>query len=321
MNRKSVWALILGGIFMINSASAAVMDDSHLISHKATASLEQLISEARARIDAYTGGELSKAEMHLMLDQLLEHPVGRSVFIGKGLDGEATRFFISGASDEANPLIRWICDRAPVVLATQERFRIFCTELQKRVHSGVHFASVPCGIMDDLLGLNLADTHNVLFSGIDLDEKSLKLAQASAQAKGRGKMSSFYQSDAWNLGKFEERFDVLTSNGLNIYESDDAKVTALYREFFKTLKPGGILITSFLTPPPAKGGTTWKDVNPIEAVKQRILFGTIIGVGWQHFRTEETTRAQLKEAGFNNIEIIYDSQGMFPTVIAKKPKL
>lgn len=303
---------------MMNNACVAATDDSHLISHKATASLEQLVSEARTRIDAYQGVELSKTDMHLMLDQLLNHPIGRSVFMGKGLDGQATQFFINSSPSDTNPIIRWMCDKAPAVLATQERFRIFRNELQKRLRSGMRFASVPCGVMDDLLGLNTTDTRDILFSGIDLDEKSLKLAQASAQAKGLESISHFYQSDAWDLGKFEEQFDVLTSNGLNIYEGDDARVTALYQEFFNTLKHGGILITSFLTPPPAKGGTTWKDVNLTEAAKQRILFGTIIGVGWQHFRTEETTRAQLKEAGFSDVEIIYDSQGMFPTVIARK---
>jgi SAM-dependent methyltransferase len=318
MNRKSVFILILGGVFMVGSTSAAAMDNSHLISHKATASSEQLISEARARIDAYQGTELSKADMHQMLNQLLDHPVGRSVFMGKGLDGQATQFFISGAPSDTNPIIRWMCEKAPVVLATQERFRIFRNELQKRLQSGMHFASIPCGLMDDLLGLDLTGTHDVLFSGIDLDQNSLKLALASAKAKGLEEMTHFHQSDAWDLGKFEGQFDVLTSNGLNIYEGDDAKVTALYREFFKALKHGGVLITSFLTPPPAKGGTTWKDVNPTEATKQRILFGVIIGVGWQHFRTEETTRAQLKEAGFADVEVIYDSQGMFPTVIARK---
>lgn len=318
MNKKSIFALIFGGVFIMSNAYAAAVDDRRLISHKSTAPLEQLVSEARARIDAYPGVELSKAEMYQMLNQLLDHPVGRSVFMGKGLDGEATQFFISGAPSDTNPIIRWMCEKAPAVLATQERFRIFRSELQKRLQSGMHFASIPCGLMDDLLGLDLTGTHDVLFSGIDLDENSLKLALASAKAKGLEEMTHFYRSDAWDLGKFEGQFDVLTSNGLNIYEGDDAKVTALYREFFKTLKHGGVLITSFLTPPPAKGGTTWKDVNPIEAAKQRILFSTIIGVGWQHFRTEETTRAQLKEAGFADVEVIYDSQGMFPTVIARK---
>lgn len=315
--KKNIFLLMLGGTLMV-SCTPVALKDSDLISHKQTASLNQLTKEARERIEAYKGTEIPKSEMHFMLDQLLAHPMGFSVFVGKGLDGKATQFFISGAEGEANPMIRWICDKAPVVLATRERFGIFKKELQKRLHSNMHFASVPCGVMEDLLGLKLVKVDNVKFTGIDLDEKSLELAAANAAKKGFKNVSNFYRADAWNLEEFEEHFDVLTSNGLNIYEADDAKVTALYKGFFKVLKPGGILITSFLTPPPAMGGTTWKNVNMAEATKQRILLGTIIGVGWQHFRTEELTRAQLTEAGFIDIEIIYDSQGMFPTVIAKK---
>ena len=319
MNKKSVLILVFGGVFMMSSVNAtAHADDERLISHTKTAPFEVLVTEARARIDAYQGTEISKDEMHTMLNQLVEHPFGRAVFENKGLNGELTKLVIDGSKDEINPLINWFLNGAPAVLATRQRFGIFRDELQKRLHSGMHFASAPCGVMDDLLGLNLTDTHDVLFSGIDLDKRSLEIAHTSAQAKELEKMSSFYQSNAWDLSKFEGQFDVLTSNGLNIYVADDAKVTALYAEFFKTLKPGGILITSFLTPPPAMGGTTWKGVNPADAAKQRILFGTIIGVGWQHFRTEETTRKQLKEAGFVDVEIIYDSQGMFPTVIARK---
>ena len=125
--------------------------------------------------------------------------------------------------------------------------------------------------------------------------------------------------NAWNLKKFYNGFDLITSNGLNIYEKDDEKVTSLYCEFFKALRSGGTLITSFLTPPPSFGGTTWKNCNEENLAKQRILFGIIIGVNWQNFRTEEITRRQLTDAGFINIKIIYDSQGMFPTIIAQKP--
>ncbi len=124
MKKISILTLVFGGMLMMSNANAAAVDGDHLISHRATASLEQLISEARVRIDAYPGAELSKADMLLMLDQLLEHPVGQSVFMGKGLNGQATQFFISGAPSDTNPIIRWICDKAPVVLATQERFRI-----------------------------------------------------------------------------------------------------------------------------------------------------------------------------------------------------
>ena len=52
--------------------------------------------------------------------------------------------------------------------------------------------------------------------------------------------------------------------------------------------------------------------------KQRALFAEIIQVKWNTFRSEALTRSQLETAGFSDLEFIYDSQGMFPTVVAKK---
>ncbi|ABV74676.1 hypothetical protein A1C_01825 [Rickettsia akari str. Hartford] len=36
------------------------------------------------------------------------------------------------------------------------------------------------------------------------------------------------------------------------------------------------------------------------------------------FRTESETRTQLKKAGFQILEMIYDSQGIFPRIAARK---
>jgi hypothetical protein len=51
---------------------------------------------------------------------------------------------------------------------------------------------------------------------------------------------------------------------------------------------------------------------------QRIVFLNILDVRWQCFRNEERTRLQLKDAGFNKLEIIYDRARVFPTVLAHK---
>ena len=48
------------------------------------------------------------------------------------------------------------------------------------------------------------------------------------------------------------------------------------------------------------------------------MFADIIKAKWQNALTENQMRHQLEQAGFNQIEILYDSQGMFPTVIAKR---
>jgi len=179
-------------------------------------------------------------------------------------------------------------------------------------------ASLPCGLMDDLLGLNYKGLNGIQLVGIDLDERSLKLAEENAKNKTGNFTTSFFKRDAWHLNATEE-CDILTSNGLNIYEKNDQKVVELYDQYYKALKPGGLLITSFLTPPPTLSkDSPWRDYCLEDVFKQKALFGDIIEVSWQSFRTEAQTRQQLEEVGFKVTEIIYDTQHMFPTVVAKK---
>ena len=64
--------------------------------------------------------------------------------------------------------------------------------------------------------------------------------------------------------------------------------------------------------------STWRNFNPGDLKKQKAIFSDILQVQWQAFRTEAQTRAQLEEAGFKIREVIYDTQGMFPTVIAER---
>jgi hypothetical protein len=62
----------------------------------------------------------------------------------------------------------------------------------------------------------------------------------------------------------------------------------------------------------------WKILDPEALQKQKALFNDVIQVSFQCFTTEEQTRAQLNAAGFLSVDVIYDSQGMFPTVLATK---
>ncbi|MDP9196255.1 MAG: class I SAM-dependent methyltransferase [Pseudomonadota bacterium] len=110
----------------------------------------------------------------------------------------------------------------------------------------------------------------------------------------------------------DRQYDAISSNGLNIYEPDDARVVQLYARFFRVLKPGGTLVTSFLVPPP------WPLANGEHLKKQKAVFADILQVQWQHFRTEDQTRKQLKNAGFRDCVFLYDSRHMFPTVVAHR---
>ncbi|MGK4333606.1 hypothetical protein AU490_12650 [Lonsdalea populi] len=280
-----------------------------------------LLAERR-RIE--TRGDLDDApvgELLSLFDQLCEFPLGRFLILNKGLDAFWTNELVTWTPEhprELHPLERILFTQLPATLATRERYGIFCRELQKRLMPGGAMASVPCGLMTDLL--NLAGAKNVRLVGIDMDEAALAQARALAEQKGVLANTTLIEGDAWQM-TFTEEFDVLTSNGLTIYESSDERVTELYALFYRALKKGGTLVTSFMTPPPfLTSDSSWKmeRLDPALLRLQKCLFMQVIGTKWNALRTEKTTLQQLTQAGFRNIRVINDHAGLFPTVLAEK---
>ncbi|MGB3511192.1 MAG: hypothetical protein WBA93_18540 [Microcoleaceae cyanobacterium] len=68
----------------------------------------------------------------------------------------------------------------------------------------------------------------------------------------------------------------------------DQKVTELYRQFFQALIPGGILVTSFITPSPDLDPDSKWDMNQLDLVDMllsKIVFGDILNVKVTEFRS------------------------------------
>lgn len=259
-----------------------------------------------------------------ILDELCEFELGRFLIKNKGaLSGYWTWYCILGFTDTEihSPLERFLLEKTPVILATRERFTIFQTLLLKYIQSHFSVCSIPCGMMADLLTLKLPkNLTDLQFVGIDLDAHVFQLAKGLAKNLNCTVPCVFFQKDAWQLD-FKNEFDLITTNGLNIYEKDDSRVVALYRELFCALKPGGTLICSALTPPPLNGQTSEWDFSNINKTDLQIsvtLFKTILDATWANHRPSEKTIAQLSEAGFDKIEIVWDSRKMFPTFCAHK---
>ena len=301
--------LVLGVIFM---EKALAKIDTCIISHKQEDKplsyyIENL--EKREKDLALPLGEEKE-----ILKQLSEFDLGKFLLKRKGLDGYWTSYIINKGfgKNDLSSLENWILFKAPVVKATRERFGIFQTVSKKYLKDKAVLASIPCGLMDDLLTLDFDPILTLKFFGIDLDDGSLKLAKKNAK-KHEKNLSIFLKRNAWDLNISEE-FDLITSNGLNIYEPNEERVINLYKEFFKALKPKGILITSFLTP-----HMVWKNYNQEDLLKQKAIFSDIIQARWQVFRKEDEMRIHLEKAGFRVLEVLYDSQEMFPTIVAQKP--
>ncbi|CAN7384593.1 SAM-dependent methyltransferase [Paraburkholderia sp. DD10] len=307
-------------------------DSDRLISHvshdsRPDLSHEHTVETTKARLRA--GADLPGATIEqqvALVDQLSAFELGRFLLANRGLDAYWTHRLVTyepgtlqrGAVSE---LEYRVFEEMPAVLATRERFGLFRREVQARLKPGFVLASVPCGLMGDLLLLDYTACADVRLVGVDLDQRALDGARALAAERGLTERLSLRQADAWAMDLNAEA-DVLTSNGLNIYEPDDERVVALYRKFLDALKPGGQLVTSFLTPPPVLSPESPWDMSAVSTAAlalQHVLFVRVIEAKWSAFRTHAQTREQLERAGFTDITFVDDRARMFPTVVARKP--
>ncbi|MGV7194501.1 SAM-dependent methyltransferase [Xanthomonas axonopodis] len=260
-----------------------------------------------------------------LVDALWTFELGRFLLRNRGLNADwahqvATYRPGTLARDTTPVLQHALFERIPLLVATRERFGIFQQQLQALLRPGMTLASVACGYMGELLSLDYTQHPDVRLIGTDLDPQALEGARQLARQRGLERQVSLRLEDAWARCEASS-VDVLTSNGLNIYEPDEERVVELYRVFHERLRPGGTLLTSFLTPPPnLPVASPWKlEATDRAALHlQTQLFVNVLPPRVT-FRTQAQTLAQLERAGYVDVRFIDDSVGAFPTVLARKP--
>lgn len=265
----------------------------------------------------------SVSDQETLLEQLASFDFGRFYLRNRGLNGYWTDYVVSypERKTKASGLEAFLLERAPVVLATQERYQHFQKAIQARLKGGMTLASVPCGVMGDLLSLDHARAPNVRMIGIDLDPLSLAEGAKRAEVAGLAKACEFRLEDAWELS-LKGEVDILVSNGLTIYDPSDAHTIELLYSFFEALKPGGTLITSTLTVPPLiDSSSEWRmdQINTSDLALQKVIFGEIAKAGFGSYRSTRKMTQMLVQAGFEAPEVIWDRAHIFPTLIARKP--
>lgn len=305
-----LWVLFYSFSVFIQYKDCITHDNKNDVDIDVNSRIEQIKKKDKLAIDI--------ADEIQILKQLNTFDLGRFLLKNKGFDGYWISYVINARPIDlhSNMLEKWILFTSPGIKATRERFYIFRQQLHKYLQSNMRIASIPCGMMDDLLNLNYADLHNIEIVGIDIDKNSIILAMENAGNKNIINVN-FIEQNAWTID-FHEYFNIITSNGLNIYEVNKKKLIDLYRRFYKALKKGGIFITSFITPSPISSeNSIWKS-SIHDMKKEHAIFFDIVQIKVANFQTEDAITLQLKEVGFEIVEIIYDSQCIFPTVIAKK---
>ena len=295
-------------------------------------SFEDCVMEIRRKI--VSRGDMPHASVDCQLEilnGLSAFPLGRFIIARGGANGFWTDYMVSyplngkiaGINIEGKPLSKledFLLNKCPVVVAHQERFCIFQKLLQTKIQNHTILASVPCGVMRDLLTLDFSHITNVELIGIDIDIDSLVLAQQLARKK-KIENVRFLHKDAWEMD-FQSEIDVITSSGLNVYEDDPQKVLKLYEFFFSALKPGGSLIISALTYPPGEERyTDWdlEKLSPEILLMDRIVHKDILDVKWRNFRAICELESEFKKVGFSDISVYFDRCRIFPTILAKKP--
>ncbi|KAB7765274.1 class I SAM-dependent methyltransferase [Xanthomonas maliensis] len=287
---------------------------------------EALLRSVRSRLIAAHADAPAQLDVLLcQVDALWTFEFGRFLLRNRGLNADWAHQIVTyrpgTLTPASTPALQYaLFERLPSMLATRERFGIFRRQLQRLLRPGLTLASIPCGYMSELLTLDYRHCPDVRLLGSDLDPQALEGARALAQQHGLERQVALQLADAWAPGE-PDSVDVLTSNGLNIYEPDDARVVALYRAFFARLRPAGMLVTSCLTPSPAQSAQSpWKlaAIDACAAHLQAQLFREVIQTHI-NVRTPAHTRAQLERAGFVDVRVIEDSAGIFPTFIASKP--
>ncbi|MDX1836341.1 class I SAM-dependent methyltransferase [Legionella taurinensis] len=275
----------------------------------------------------------SVAEQLELLQELQSFDFGRFLLQNQGINGFWTHYMLThpfhgrltGKNNRGHafsPLEKFILDDSPLMLATQERFTFFLKENQTGVRPGATLACIPCGMMGELLYLDFQGVSDCRLVGIDYDADTLRDAKQLAVEKGLNPWLVLKQADAWKITA-EDEYDLISSNGLSIYEPGTERLLQLYQRFYTALKPGGKLVTSFVTPPPTEthpGEWDLSQINLEHLRLQKLLFTTLIDSKFRCFRSSQETEALLSQAGFSSIRFIYDKARLFPTVTAFKPQ-
>lgn len=304
-----------------------------LLSHSiCPENIKKVISKIKQKILQAGDKSYVRVEKQLeLLNELSQFDLGRFLIQHGGLNGFWTHYILTypqegkviDKNNRGEPLGRLektLLNDLPIVVATQERFKIFLKENQKAVKSGAKLASIPCGMLGELLYLDYKGITDIKLFGLDYDSATLNDAKMLALKLGLTNKINLIKTDAWQLN-FINEFNLISSNGLNIYEPDDKKIVNLYKKFYQALVPGGKLVTSSITYPPSfPEKTEWKTqkLDYDKILLQQIIFSDILNSKFFCFRTTKKTKQQLVDVGFKNIRFIEDNAKIFPTVVAEK---
>ncbi|QIV96749.1 hypothetical protein EDC55_10378 [Allofrancisella inopinata] len=269
-----------------------------IVSHGIFSNYDDAIAEIKSRI-------ANDSHLKALLVQLESCPLGRFLIENRGLDAYWTKVITQNKGSYSNDFEAKLITTPPIFNATQERYQVFKQKILQ-LPDNIKILSVPAGLLPEF-SQELLLSKNFQIDAYDPDPYC-------AEKSGLSKLKNvkYIVENVFRM-KIENHYDAVVSNGLNIYLKTNEEVRCFYQILSNSLKQGGTLISSFIA---SLEGVDIK--SPEHAKFGKEIFAEILNVKWTKTHTEEEFSQILSNCGFGIKEIIYDSQRMFPTVVAVK---
>lgn len=241
-----------------------------MLSHKSTdiseETIQAAVQEIRSDVEGKTLSDTEKKERLILVTMLTEFALGRFLLVNRGLNGYWTDVILNRPLDPnanrqyVNSLEEYLMERSPPFVARCEAQRVIHREVRPLLRPGRAVASVPSGLMSEILLATQKPFAGVDLFAIDLDADNFAMIRERYGDRLKGNTLHTLHMDARQL-EMSERFDLICSSGLTIYMPNDDDVQALLHLFFTALKPNGKLVTTF--------GATSEEYSPLLAALPR----------------------------------------------------
>lgn len=264
---------------------------------------------------------ISPSDVIDLIHQLKEFELGRAMLTTGVLTSSWVDYVCHNAtSPTGHPLENWFLSKSPRIKAARERYYITRDVLQKKLRSNMVFCVMPCGVISKVAELDYSKIKNIKIIGYDNDIHGLVKAELQMQPLvNQGKVNLLLlKKNIWLLDD-RNQHDLIISNRLSVLESDSQKVFELFEKYYGALRRKGLFVSSFFTPSPLHNLHTspWKDVDANDMLIEHSIFVDIMDFR-PAARSESKMVHLLHKAGFEIVDILYDTQNVYPTIIARK---
>lgn len=269
-----------------------------IISHGVFANYDDAYNEIKLRI-------ANDENLLGLLSQLESCPLGRFLIQNRGLDAYWTKVITQNKGGYDSDFEKKLITIPPIFIATQQRYQIFKQQIIDLPNNS-KILSVPAGLLPEF------SRELILSKNFNVDAYDLDSSCAAQSGLAELKNVNYIVKDVFKMD-IEGHYDAVVSNGLNIYLKTNNEVQKFFQILNNSLKQGGIIVSSFIA---SLEDVSIKKLENAKFGKQ--IFADILNVTWTKTHAEDEFRQILSSCGFEIKEIIYDSQKMFPTVVAIK---